>query len=262
MDRIGIFAGTTEGRILAERLDDMGASLVVSVATHYGKEALPKLKNGFIHIGRMDGKEMAGFLKMHQITLAIDATHPFARDATRQIELACKEAGIRRIRCLRGKEIWTQEEKKELSPWIRRFSDARQMAQWLKGREGNILLTTGSKELATFREIPEFENRFYARVLPDPKVLESCRKLGLKGRHIIGAQGPFSVMMNQAMLREYDCRFLVTKDSGKEGGFLEKVKAAARMGIPALVIDREAEETETGMTLDEVINWYEKRAGK
>lgn len=260
MDRIGIFAGTTEGRVLAEQLDDMGASLVVSVATDYGKEALPKLKRGYIHTGRMSGMEMAGFLKKHQVTLAIDATHPYAKDATRQIELACKETGIRRIRCLRGREIWTREERKELSPWIRRFSGALEIAQWLKGREGNILLTTGSRELAAFCQIPQFENRVYARVLPDPKALEICRELGLKGRHIIAAQGPFSVMMNQAMLKEYDCRFLVTKDSGREGGFLEKVKAAARTGIPALVIDRG--EAETGMTVDEVINWYERQTRK
>lgn len=260
MDKIGIFAGTTEGRILAERLDYMGASLVVSVATDYGKEVLPKLKSGYIHTGRMDGKEMAGFLKEHQVTLAIDATHPYAKDATRQIELACRETGIRRIRCLRGREIWTQEEKKELSPWIRSFSGAFQAAQWLKGREGNILLTTGSKDLAAFCQIPGFENRVYARVLPDPKALESCKELGLKGRHIICAQGPFSVMMNQAMIKEYDCRFLVTKDSGKEGGFSEKVKAAARSGILALVIDRG--EAETGMTVDEVINWYERQTRK
>lgn len=62
------------------------------------------------------------------------------------------------------------------------------------------------------------------------------------------------------MLKEYDCRFLVTKDSGREGGFLEKVKAAARTGIPALVIDRG--EAETGMTVDEVINWYERQTRK
>ncbi len=260
MNRIGIFAGTAEGRILAERLDDKGAFLVVSVATGYGKEIFPKLKNGHVYTGRMNGKEMAGFLKENQITLVIDATHPYAKDATKQIEQACIETGIRRIRCLRPREIWTREERKELSPWIRRFSGASQTVQWLKRQEGNILLTTGSKDLEAFRQIPEFETRVYARVLPDPKALESCRKMGLKGRHIIAAQGPFSVMMNQAMIKEYDCRFLVTKDSGREGGFLEKVKAAARSGIPALVMDRG--EAETGMTVDEVLNWYERQTRK
>ena len=49
-----------------------------------------------------------------------------------------------------------------------------------------------------------------------PSVIEACRELGFEGKNLIAMQGPFSEEMNRAMLRQYDCRYLVTKDSGKD----------------------------------------------
>ena len=48
-----------------------------------------------------------------------------------------------------------------------------------------------------------------------------CRH-GLYGSHLIAMQGPFSKEMNEATLRQYECQYLVTKDSGKAGGFRKK----------------------------------------
>ena len=256
MAKVLIFAGTTEGRILAKRLKEQGCQDLVSVATDYGKELLEDVSVP-IYTGRMDGKEMAEFIRRHSIDLVIDATHPYAKEVTKEILCACKETGTERIRCLRQEELLTAEEEEQLAPWIVHVSSAEEAAQWLKGKKGNVLLCTGSKELAFFAAIPDFEQRIYARVLPVPSVLTCCKKLGLKGRHVIAAQGPFSMNFNIAMIQEYDCRVLVTKDGGKEGGYLEKIKAAAKAKIPALVIDRPKEET--GMSAEEVMQWYETR---
>ena len=50
------------------------------------------------------------------------------------------------------------------------------------------------------------------------------------------AQGPFSKELNIAELREIDARWLVTKASGKNGGFDEKLSAAEAVGAKAIVI--------------------------
>lgn len=260
MDNILVFGGTTEGRILARRLEESGCKVMVCVATEYGRETLREMEDIQVHTGRMDGKEMADFFLKNQIGLVIDATHPYAREVTRQIEWACRETQIPKIRCQRPEEMISEDEKKALEPWMVHVSSAEEAAEWLMHKKGRIFLTTGSKELAAFTRIPDYKNRIYARVLPLPSVLEACGKIGLKGRHVIGAQGPFSEQMNLAMIQEYDCQFLVTKDGGKEGGFLEKLKAAAAAGIPALVIDRPEEET--GMSVEEVMTWYERRNQK
>ena len=51
-------------------------------------------------------------------------------------------------------------------------------------------------------------------------------------------QGPFSIEMNEAILRQFDSSYLVTKDGGKEGGFEEKREAAHRNNVQLIVIER------------------------
>ena len=64
--------------------------------------------------------------------------------------------------------------------------------RYLKETEGNVLLTTGSKELKAFTEIPDYQKRIFARVLSLPSVIEACRELGFEGKNLIAMQGPFS----------------------------------------------------------------------
>ena len=58
-----------------------------------------------------------------------------------------------------------------------------------------------------------------------------CEKNGICGKQILALQGPFSVEMNEAILKQYHINCLVTKRSGKNGGYQEKIEAAKRLGI-------------------------------
>ena len=49
---------------------------------------------------------------------------------------------------------------------------------------------------------------------------------GIKGRQILALQGPFSTEMNAAILKQYDIHHMVTKNSGRTGGYQEKLEAA------------------------------------
>ncbi|NDO28423.1 precorrin-6A/cobalt-precorrin-6A reductase, partial [[Clostridium] clostridioforme] len=128
--------------------------------------------------------------------------------------------------------------------------DVETAVTWLSSVTGNILVTTGSKELSSYTRIRDYEQRIYARVLPSEEAVARCRSLGFEGRHIIAMQGPFSEEMNLAQLREYGCAYLVTKDGGAAGGFSEKIKAARRAGAAAVVIDRPG--SGEGISLDEI----------
>ena len=61
-------------------------------------------------------------------------------------------------------------------------------------------------------------------------------------------QGPFSRDMNLATIRQYGCAWLVTKNTGKPGGFQDKLSCLEE-GCRILVIGRPAEET--GLSLEE-----------
>lgn len=114
---------------------------------------------------------------------------------------------------------------------------------------GNILATTGSKEAAKYTVLSDFENRVFLRVLSLPNVVEECSRLGFQGKNLLCMQGPFSKEFNIAMLRQLNCKYMVTKMSGKSGGFLEKLEAARACGCTLVVVGRPLKET--GVSLQE-----------
>lgn len=138
--RVVIFSGTTEGRELSAETAAMGAETVVCVATEYGKLMQEHVPNTQTLSGRMDGEEMAKVLE--GADLCIDATHPYAREASRNIREAAKTANVPCRRLLRRES--------ELPPNCILVDSAADAARFLQGTEGNILLTTGAKELTAF----------------------------------------------------------------------------------------------------------------
>lgn len=227
--------------MLAEWLAEQGISVLVSVATEYGRQALKPGTGLAIRTGRLDMDGMEQLLCSKHPRIVLDATHPHAQEVTRLLKQACEHTNVRYERVVRGAE----NEKTEAAVWVDTAAEA---AKVLEEDRRAVLLTTGSKELEAFASVPELRGRIYARVLPDSKVLASCESLGIRGRQLIAMQGPFSVEMNEALLRAVDAGWLVTKESGTSGGFEEKLEAAERCGARAVVIRRPQEEG--GLTID------------
>lgn len=237
MTDIWIFGGTTEGRRLAEYCAAGGQRALVSVVSGYGEQVLPK--DGCLTILRqaLDEGQMEALLEQEQVRLVIDATHPYAAQVSKNIRAACAHKNVRVLRVLRTSESGNQWETDAV-----RVTCPEEAVRYLKQTEGNILVTTGSKELRLFTELPDYENRVYARVLPDSQVLEQCGALGLRGSHVIAMQGPFGEELNAAIMRQFSIRYLVTKEAGKAGGYVEKLKAAAACGAVPVIIGRPGQE--------------------
>lgn len=229
-----LFAGTTEGRQLAEYLAACGVQTTVSVATEYGQTLIAPCPNLSVHAGRLDEGQMEQFLKENRFDFVIDATHPYAAVVTQNICRACAAAEVPCYRCLR-------EESQLQAGNLIRVETTEQAVQRLNEMPGNILLTTGSKELAAYTKVSGFAERVYPRVLPLTNVVESCLKLGVPASHLIAMQGPFSEELNLAMIRQWNIACLVTKESGRAGGVDQKVSAAQKAGIAVLLIGRPQE---------------------
>lgn len=247
MKKIVIFAGTTEGRRLSEILADAGIAHTVCVATEYGEIVMREQMEGTeaartkgqplvsLHRGRMDRKQMEEFLCNEGYEIVVDATHPYARVVTENIRDAVKTQSPIYLRLER--EISETPEAEDPAVSIRYFESNADCAKALENTEGNILLTTGSKELATYCASGRLHDRLYVRILPGRESLELCMEQGIKGRQILALQGPFSTEMNAAILKQYDIRHMVTKNSGRTGGYQEKLEAAKMLGIPVYVIE-------------------------
>lgn len=230
MTKICLFAGTTEGRRLAEFLNQQNTELTVCVATEYGESLIKSGKQLHISHKRLSAEEITKLLADESFDLVIDATHPYAEAVTENILNGCRQTGTEYKRLLRGQG--------ELTGNAVIVPDTDAAVDFLKGRGGNILLTTGSKELHKFTAIPDFSERVFARVLPLQSSFEACDKAGLKPSHIIAMQGPFSEEMNEAMLKSVQAEWLVTKDSGDAGGFDAKISAAQKANTGLVIIGR------------------------
>lgn len=235
--KVLLFGGTGEGRALAEWMLARGLDATVCVATEYGETLLPEGVK--VHVGRLDAGEMAA-LMADGYTLVIDATHPYAVEVTKNIRAASERTGLPYLRLLR------QSDGEDLCHKAENMAVAAEMLERLPG---NVLLTTGSKELDHFAR-PGLRERCFPRVLPMADSLERCLALGFPPRNIICMQGPFTREMNMATLHQFHIDTLVTKDTGGYGGFRAKAEAAKEAGCVLLVVERPR--NETGLTLEEI----------
>ncbi len=230
MKEILIFAGTTEGRKLSECLSDAGIAHTVCVATEYGEIVLKEHPLAKVHRGRMNQDEIREFISKGEFIAVVDATHPYAEAVTDNIKAAMAGLDMPCLRLIRETAEESDYEK------IVYFESNEACAKALEMIEGNILLTTGSKELAVYCSSEEVKSRLYVRVLPGIESLTLCKEQGICGKQVLALQGPFTAEMNEAMLHQYQIKCLVTKKSGKPGGYQEKLEAAQKVGIPVYVI--------------------------
>ena len=233
-----LFGGTGEGRELAQWLMTQQIPALVCVATEYGETLLPAGIEA--HVGRLDEAGMAALMASRPFTHVVDATHPYAVEVTANIQAAAAAVGLPCLRLVRhsdGEDL------------CHKAGDMAAAAYMLERLPGNVLLTTGSKELDVFAK-PGLVERCYPRVLPMMNSLSRCLELGFPPKNIICMQGPFSKELNVALLKQYDIKTLVTKDTGGYGGFREKAEAAREAGASLLVVERPR--NETGDTLEEI----------
>ena len=290
MVNILIFGGTTEGRELAERLgavlSETGRTgpgiqepgitengmqesvssavksfaerhcaqnvaewkeglLTVSVATELGAEELRKIEGIRILVGRMDIPAMKRALCGYDF--CIDATHPYAVEATKNIRTACVETGVQYRRLLREPASEADD------PEMVHVGSAEEAAAFLASREGRILLTTGAKEVGAFSGIAR--ERLYVRILPMTESLMACERAGVPHRNVVAMYGPFSQEMNEAIFRQFQIDWLVTKEAGETGGFSEKIAAARAAGVRTVVIRRPVE---SGVSMEEILQEVRK----
>lgn len=249
MKQILIFAGTTEGRVLAERLCSLQMPCTVCVATQYGGQVMGERPGLTVRTGRMGPEEMRRFIREGDYAAVVDATHPYATLVSKHIRGSIQGLSMPYLRLKRDTDMaGIIEEKPDRLLY---FDSHEACAAYLAGTKGNILLTTGSRELAVYAGAVS-RSRLFVRVIPSIESLQACNACEIIGRQIIAMQGPFSSEMNRALIAQFHIRYLVTKESGTTGGFGEKVEAARAAGIPALVIGNP--EQNEGVSMEEAVN--------
>jgi len=226
---IWIIGGTSESSEIIDRIKDLD-NYIATIATEGGKEFV-STEN--LVVGRMDYNGMKEFVEKYKISLIVDLSHPYAEIVSENAQKVAKYRNIHYIRYVRSKiDI------KSKAIYVNSYEEC---YEYISNISGTIFFTTGSKNIGDFEKI-RGNNRFIYRILPAIESIEECRKHQVQLKNIVGVLGPFTKEYNRIMFNEYKADYVVTKDSGKQGGTIEKLEACKELGIVPIIIGREDED--------------------
>ncbi|NQT21388.1 MAG: precorrin-6A reductase [Planctomycetes bacterium] len=226
-----LLGGTSETAPLAASLAHAGYEVLVSTATDIPLR-LPTDGNIRRRSGPLGLEQMSSLFRRERVEAVVDATHPYAVEATTTAQSACRGAAIPYLCFVRPPSI-TPESFVHLAP------DHERAAGLACSFGRPVLLTIGTRNLDPYvREARAAACDVFARVLADDRSIEACKKAGIAGSRILAGRGPFSVEENRKAIRAHDIGIVVTKDSGEAGGAPAKIEAARHEGCEVVVIER------------------------
>lgn len=217
-----LLAGTPEARTLAHALSErfpdvrLTASFAGAVSD-IPDPGIPSRTGGF---GGVEG--LTAYLQKEQVTLIIDATHPFADRISRNVVQATEERNVPLIRFERPE--WNPETGDR---WDR-ASSVTEAAERLPA-QARVFLAIGRKEIAAFTHRTDLFA--LVRMIEPPDVPLPAHW------HLELSRPGQSVEAEESLLREHRITHLVSKNSGG-GRSHAKIEAARRLGLPVIMIDR------------------------
>jgi precorrin-6A/cobalt-precorrin-6A reductase len=222
-DRLLILGGTGDALALARAVDAAMPDLAMTTSLA-GRTRDPVLPPGEVRIGGFGGTDgLARYIEENDITLLINATHPFAAEMSAHARDAHRRTGVPLLRLLRPAWIKQPEDSWIPAPDVR---EAAAMCRWLGKR---IFLSLGAKDLAAFSGLTQ--PRFLVRLVDAPETLPLARY------DLIAARGPFTRQGERDLIEEYAIDLIVTKNSGGAATYA-KIEMARELGIPVVMIRR------------------------
>lgn len=213
--------GTTEGRLLAERLHrDPRFRILLSFAGRTAAVQAPDVPHRVGGFGGVAG--LAAFLRARAVDALIDATHPFAARMSEHAVQAARETATPLVRVARPAWVAIAGDR-----WIDVASFAA-AAEALGAAPRKVFLTVGRLEIAAFREAPQHDYLVRAVDPFDP---------GLPHARVLAARGPFALADELDLLRRAQIDVIVSKNAGTRATYA-KLEAARALGLPVVMVQR------------------------
>jgi precorrin-6A/cobalt-precorrin-6A reductase len=221
--RVLILGGTTEAAELAALLaGDRRFRATLSLA---GRTQRPKAAAIATRIGGFGAAAgLARWLAEERIEAVVDATHPFARNISRNALTACAALGVPLATLARPS--WRE---RAGDRWTH-VADAAAAVQALGRAPQRVFLSVGRLELGRFAAAPQ--HHYIARLIDPPSDIALPPRI----RFIFG-RGPFEEAAEHALLATERIGVLVSKNSGGPATY-PKIAAARALAIPVVMIAR------------------------
>ena len=135
-------AGTSDARELAMEIQQAGFPVLATVVTESAAKSLTDVGIA-TQVGRLTASDIASLISEKGFQAVVDASHPFAEEASKNALQGAQEANVPYIRYERESQRF-QDEK------VIMVNDYEEAAKLAATKRGVIMLTTGSKTLADF----------------------------------------------------------------------------------------------------------------
>ncbi|MEH1868558.1 MAG: cobalt-precorrin-6A reductase [Nostoc sp.] len=223
--RVLILGGTGDAAELAARVATIqGLDVITSLA---GRTREPSVPLGDLRVGGFGGVAgLASYLRVMQIDLLIDATHPFASQISFNAANAANEVGVPRLMLIRPP--W---EKGSGDRWME-VDSIEAAAASLANQAHRVFLTVGRQELAAFAHLEEIW--FLMRMI-DPPVDDALVPPGM----VLCDRGPFTLNNERQILIDNKIDTIVSKNSGGDAT-KPKIIAARELGVKVVMVNRPA----------------------
>lgn len=221
-----ILGGTTEGRMAVKVADEAGSPYYYST-----KGELQEIvcHNGTHITGGMDAAGMTEFCCNYGIKLLVDAAHPFATGVHSSVAQTAAGLQLPVIRVERRYPERTTD-----IVWCDDYEDAvnRLNADGIT----NLLALTGVQTMAKLRGYwrDRHKHRCWFRILQREESLALAKREGFDESHLVY----YEQETVEELLKRLKPDAILTKESGESGGFIQKVEAAHRFGIPVYAVKR------------------------
>jgi len=253
---IMVMAGTKDARKIIKKLSITDNNVLATTISINGADLARTSGADQVLVGHFDSSKLAELIRDYEIDVLIDATHPFASEATRN---AIKAADVEEIKYLRFDRPTLTFPESALIHKVNSFEEA--VEEIIKLGDGKILHLAGVMTLQSLTG-KIYPQRIIARILPTNFSIEKCLEAGVPPENIIAMQGTYSKEFNKALMKEYNISIVVTKESGKSGGTPSKLEAALELGIHIVMVMRPVINELKGKTVfknpDEVIKEIKK----
>ena len=252
-----VMAGTKDAANIIKRLSSTEKfNILATTTTSYGAEIAKAAGADNLISKALPLEELVEVIKTNDIKVLVDATHPFAANATCNAIKSSKIAGIKYLRFERPGENFKEN---DLIHEVPSFEEAALKAHELT--EGKVLHLAGVSTLAPIIKKID-SSRLFARVLPSVDSIQKCLDMKLNQENIIAMQGVFSKKFNKSLFEEYNISLIITKDSGETGGTSSKISAAVELGLDIVLVTRpkvaELENENIFSDLDEIVDFVLK----
>jgi precorrin-6A/cobalt-precorrin-6A reductase len=243
MSRVLILGGTTEARLLGERLARRGGlDVTLSLA---GRTTSPVPHAVPIRVGGFGGAGgLADYIVKERVGALIDATHPYATMISKNASAAARQTGVPFVVLRRapwkavGGDRWTE------------VDDTRAAVEALGETTRRVFVALGRNDLVPFAVAPQHFYLIRSVDLVDPP-------LPLPRVSYLTERGPFSEAHDDALMTGHKIDIVIAKNSGGDAAY-GKIAAARALGVEVIILRRpQVSEGPAVHSIDDVIAWLD-----